>query len=289
VFAVVRGDTDLSEIKVANAAQAKALRPAREEEIQAIRAVPGYASPIDVQGALVVVDDLIRDSPNLVAGANAEGYHLLNVNYGRDYQAEIVADIAAAEDGAACPECGAEMRAFRGVEVGNIFQLGSRYSDSLGCTFLDREGERKPVLMGSYGIGVGRLLACIVQEHHDEYGPIWPISVAPYHVYLIALGSGQEVADRLYRDLEDEGIEVLYDDRNESPGVSFNDADLIGNPLRVTVSKRSLEQGGVEIKRRTSRERFIIPVDESVLWLRDEICDQQAAMLDTAVEVPYQA
>jgi prolyl-tRNA synthetase len=235
---------------------------------------------------LVVADDLVPDSPNLVAGANEEGFHLLNVNYGRDWQAAIVTDLVVAEDGAPCPECGATMRAQRGVEVGNIFQLGSRYSDSLGCTFLDRDGQRKPALMGSYGIGVGRLLACIVQEHHDEYGPIWPISVAPYQVYLVDLKGGQGVAEGLYRDLLQAGVEVLYDDRNESPGVRFSDADLIGAPIRVTVSKRSLERGGVEIKRRSERERFVVPLEESVSWIRAEIQTQEAALL-ARVEVPY--
>jgi prolyl-tRNA synthetase len=288
VFAVVRGDTDVSETKLGNAIQAKSLRPAQEEEIRAVGAVPGYASPVGLQNVLVVVDDLIPESPNLVAGANEEGYHLLNVNYGRDYQAAVVTDIAVAEDGAPCPECGAAMGAHRGVEVGNIFQLGSRYSDSLGCTFLDKDGQRKPVLMGSYGIGVGRLLACIVQEHHDEYGPIWPISVAPYQVYLIDLKGGQDVAEELYQELQREGVEVLYDDRNESPGVRFSDADLIGSPIRVTVSKRSLERGGIEVKRRAERERFVVPLDESVSWIQAEIASLQARLRET-VQVPYRA
>jgi prolyl-tRNA synthetase len=181
------------------------------------------------------------------------------------------------------------MDARRGVEVGNIFQLGTRYSDSLGCTFLDRDGKRQAVLMGSYGIGVGRLLACIVEEHHDEYGPVWPISVAPYHVQLVDLKGGTEVADGLYRELVDEGVEVLYDDRNESPGVRFSDADLIGAPIRVTVSKRSLERGGIEIKRRSESERFIVPLEEGVSWLQTEIGEMQAALDSRVVPVPYVA
>lgn len=287
VFAVLRGDTDLSDTKLANAVQAKSLRPAQEEEIRGVGAVPGYASPIGVREALIVVDDLIPDSPNLVAGANQEGYHLLNVNYGRDYQATVVADIAVAEDGAPCPVCGTAMQARRGVEVGNIFQLGSRYSDSLGCTFLDSEGKRRPVLMGSYGIGVGRLLACIVEEHHDEHGPIWPISVAPYPVHIVDLKGGQEVAERLYQELWSNEIEALYDDRNESAGVRFSDADLIGAPIRVTVSSRSLEGGGIEVKRRAESERFIIPLKESVEWLEAEVANLQAAILERLHPVPY--
>lgn len=269
VFAVVRGDTDVNETKLANAVGAKALRPAKDEEIRAVGAVPGYASPIGIgKAAIVVVDDLVAASPNLVTGANDEGYHLLNANYGRDYRADIVADIAIAEEGHPCPRCGAGLRAARGVEVGNIFKLGTRYSQTLGCTFLDRDGQAKPIIMGSYGIGVGRLLACVAQEHHDEHGLAWPVSVAPYHVHLVALPGNEEVAGRLYADLWASGVEVLYDDRNESAGVKFNDADLIGCPVRVTVSTRSLEAGGFEVKLRRRPERTIIPPHEIVSWIK---------------------
>jgi prolyl-tRNA synthetase len=250
VFAVVRGDMDVNETKLANAVRAKSLRPATEEEIQAVGAVPGYASPIGIKGVTVVVDDLIPRSPNLVAGANDEGYHLLNVNYGRDYQADVVQDLVTAEEGYACPDCGAAMHASKGVEVGNIFKLGTRYSEAMGGTFLDKDGQARPVIMGSYGIGVGRLLACVAEEHHDEQGLIWPISVAPYQVYVVALQGSEEAAERLYAGLQAASVEALYDDRDERAGVKFNDADLIGIPIRLTVSKRSLEAGGVELKLR---------------------------------------
>src|SRR5579859_5062386 len=164
VFALVRGDMEVNETKLTNALKAKELRPAREDEIRAVGAEPGYASPVGLKDVLVVVDDAIPQSPNLVAGANEVGYHLLNVNYGRDYQAQIVADIAAASEGDACPVCGNPMRTTRGVEVGNIFKLGTRYTEALGATFLDSTGTQKPVIMGSYGIGIGRLLACIAEE-----------------------------------------------------------------------------------------------------------------------------
>jgi prolyl-tRNA synthetase len=289
VFAVVRGDLDVNETKLANAVKAKALRPATEDEILDIGASPGYGSAIGIKNAIVVVDDLIPNSPNLVAGANEEGYHLLNVNYGRDYQADVVADIAVAEDGYACPECGAAMRASKGVEVGNIFKLGTRYSESTGCTFLDQDGQAKPVVMGSYGIGVGRLLACVAEEYHDEQGLIWPISVAPYHVYLVALQGGEETAQRLYDDLQSANVEVLYDDRDERAGVKFNDADLIGIPIRLTVSKRSLEAGGVEIKLRRSSERTIIPQDEIVSHVASRIEALHAEIAKRVVTVPYNA
>jgi prolyl-tRNA synthetase len=276
VFAVVRGDMEVNETKLANLIGARSLRPATEEEIRAVGAAPGYASPVGLKDALVIVDDAIPHSHNLVAGANEDGYHLLNTNYGRDYTASIVADIAAAQDGDACPQCGAAMRLARGVEVGNIFKLGARYSEKMGCYYLDAEGQSRPVIMGSYGIGLGRLLACIAEEHHDEYGLIWPISVAPYVLHLVTLaGKGSaatlETAEQLYAELQAAGIETLYDDRSESPGVKFNDADLIGLPLRLTVSDRALKSGGLEFKRRDRQEREIVPLNLAVSRVQAEI------------------
>ncbi|MFL7813491.1 MAG: proline--tRNA ligase [Anaerolineales bacterium] len=271
VFAIVRGDMELNETKLLNALGAKSLRPAVEEEIKASGAVPGYASPVGLKDIIVVVDDLIPDSPNLVAGANEEGYHFTNVNYGRDFEADIVTDIAAAQDGDGCPNCASSMRAVRGVEVGNIFKLGTWYSEAVGATYQDAAGNEKPIVMGSYGIGSGRLLASIAEEYHDDYGLIMPVTVAPYEVYLVELaGSKQEsetvhqAAEKLYQDLQDAGIEVLFDDRDESPGVKFNDADLIGIPLRLTVGGRSLQQGGVEAKLRHEKEKSLYPLDETV-------------------------
>ncbi|HET6314666.1 MAG TPA: proline--tRNA ligase [Chloroflexia bacterium] len=275
VFAVVRGDMDLNETKLANAVKANELRPAREEEIRGVGAEPGYGSPVGVRGAVVVVDEAVAGSPNLVAGANAPGYHLLNVNYGRDYTGDIITDIAAAREGDACVQCGSPLRASGGVEVGNIFKLGTRYTDAMGATFLDRDGVSRPVVMGSYGIGVGRLLACVAEEHHDERGLVWPISVAPYEVHLVSLGGegtqAQQLAYDLYSRLEAGGVEVLYDDREASPGVKFADADLIGVPLRLTVSARSLERGGVEVKRRAGGEGVIVGVEAVVEYVAGEI------------------
>ncbi len=286
VFAVVRGDMDVNETKLANAVKAKSLRPARDEEIRAVGAIPGYASPIGIEDAIVVVDDLIPDSPNLVAGANDEGCHLLNVNYGRDYRADVIEDIVVAEDGCACPECGAAMTALRGVEAGNIFKLGTRYSEAMGCTFADKDGQDKPVVMGSYGIGVGRLLACVAEEYHDEYGLMWPVSVAPYHVYVVVLHGNEERAERLYAELQSASVEVLYDDRDERAGVKFNDADLIGIPIRLTVSKRALEAGGVEFKLRHSPERFVVPQGEVVSYVKGQIEALRAEIADKVATVP---
>jgi len=270
VFAVVRGDMELGETKLANAVGASELRSALPEEVRAVGAETGYGSPIGVEGALVIVDDEIPSSPNLVAGANEVGFHGLNVNYGRDFEADTVADIAAAGDGSLCPECGDVMRAERGVEVGNIFKLGTRYSEALGARFLDSDGVRKPVVMGSYGIGVGRLLACIAEEYHDEDGLMWPVSVAPYHVHMVAAEVG-EVAEELYGGLVAAGVEVLYDDWRESLGAKFKNADLIGAPVRLTLTPRSLQKGGVEIKARREVEGYVVPIEEAVAAVRKEV------------------
>jgi prolyl-tRNA synthetase len=278
IFAVVRGDLEVNEAKLANALTGAgkgaviSFRPATEEEIRATGAEPGYASPIglgkDSQRLVVVADDSVVTSPNLVAGANESGFHLLNTNFGRDYTAHIMTDIASASEGAACPNCGAAMRSSRGVEVGNIFKLGTRYSEALGCTFVDENGEKKPVIMGSYGIGVGRLLACVAEEHHDERGLCWPASVAPYPAHLVVLGgkSGQPeaLAEDLYNQLVGAGLEPLYDDRPDSPGVKFMDADLIGVPLRLTVGERSLKNGGVEVKPRSGGESVTLSPADAV-------------------------
>ena len=300
IFAVIRGDMEVNETKLAHAVGARELRPATEEEIRQIGAEPGYASPLGLKhGAdngqmpvVLVVDDAIPTSPNLVAGANKAGYHLLNTNYGRDYQADVAADIAAAQEGDLCPECGGALRSVRGVEVGNIFKLGTDFSEPMGCTYLDAEGQARPVVMGSYGIGSGRLLACVAEEHHDEQGLVWPVTVAPYPVHLVALtGKGdaetQATAERLYEELKDGGLEPLYDDRPESPGVKFNDADLIGLPVRLTVSERARKAGGVEFKHRDQAEKRIVPVDEVVAAVQAEIEAMKEEIARSVVEVPY--
>jgi len=276
IFAILRGDMAINETKLVNAVASGGrgtitnLRPAQDAEIEAIGAVPGYASPIgiDHENVLVVVDDLLIQTPNLVAGANQAGYHLRNTNIGRDYEADIVADIALAEEGAPCPNCNGSLQASRGVEVGNIFKLGTRYTESLDATFLDEEGSSQPIIMGSYGIGVGRLLACVAEAYHDDYGLIWPVSIAPYPVHLVVLpskdGSAESAGEALYQALLDAGLEPLYDDRDERAGVKFNDADLIGIPLRITVSSRSLQNGGYEFKRRDEKERQIVAKEDSM-------------------------
>lgn len=250
IVGIVRGDMDVEENKLQNAARANSMRPAHEEEIVAANMVPGFGSPIGCkEGTVVVVDDAVAESSNLVAGANKEGYHYLNTNYGRDYNG-TVADIASARDGYICPECGKPLRASKGVEVGNIFQLGTRYSEAMNCYYQDENGERKPVIMGSYGIGIGRLLACLCEEYNDEKGLKLPVAVAPYQVHLISLIKDAEVGERVYNELKNAGIEVLYDDRKETAGVKFADADLIGVPVRITIGARSFAEGKYEVKLR---------------------------------------
>ena len=283
VFAILRGDMALNETKLTNAIAAAGkgnltnLRLATETEIEAVGAVPGYASPIgiDRKNVLVVVDDLLPAAPNLVAGANQAGYHLRNTNLGRDYEPDIVSDIALAEDGTLCPQCDGSLKSSRGVEVGNIFKLGSRYTEALGATFLDEGGMTRPIIMGSYGIGVGRLLACVAEESHDDHGLIWPISVSPYPIHLVTLpskdGSAEQAAEKLYQELVESGLEPLYDDRDERAGVKFNDADLIGLPLRITVSARSLQNGGYEVKRRDQEDRWMVPVADGLQQIKKEL------------------
>jgi prolyl-tRNA synthetase len=291
VFAVVRGDMDVNETKLANVVKANELRPAQEEEITSRGAQPGYGSPIGVRDALIVVDDAVVGSTNLVAGANEVGYHYINVNYGRDYKADVVADIAAASEGDECPVCGEALRLSRGVEAGNIFKLGTRYTDALEAVYLDKDGKQKSVIMGSYGIGVGRLLACVAEEHNDERGLVWPITISPYHVHMVSLareGEAHEAAEKLYTQMQAAGLEVLYDDREGSAGVKFNDADLIGIPLRVTVGERSLAQGGVEMKRRDVKESRVVELGEVVQVLKGEIKALEQEIAGKVVEVPFE-
>ncbi len=279
IFVLIRGDLPVNEIKLGNALDGLRFRPATEEEIMAVGAVPGYASPIGLKkdlGAgrrlMIVADDSVVNFPNLIGGANKPEYHLKNTNAGRDYQPDIVADIALAQEGDKYLGREATLQHHRGIEVGHCFKLGQRYSQAMGVTFLDENGQSQTPIMGSYGIGVGRLMAAIVEQHHDEHGIIWPDSVAPFDIHLISLAKSQDdevgqQAEAIYRQLQEAKIEVLFDDRKESPGVKFADADLIGIPWRVTVSNRSLQNGGLEVKRRSEAEKEIVPLDGFVEYM----------------------
>jgi prolyl-tRNA synthetase len=293
VFAVLRGDTELNETKLTNAIKALNLRPAQAEEIERIGAVAGYASPIgiDRSAALVVADPLLTAGGNFVAGANKRGFHLRNVNYGRDWDADLVVDLVAAAEGHPCPNCGAAMIARRGVEVGNIFKLGTKYSESMGARFLDDEGGSHAAVMGCYGIGTGRLIASVIENSHDEQGIIWPISIAPYEVSLVSLATARtpevaEAAEQVYESLSAAGIELLFDEREERAGVKFNDAELLGIPLRLTLGARGLAEGILEYKLRRNGESGTLPL-EGLADAVQALLDREHALLAEALrEMP---
>jgi prolyl-tRNA synthetase len=268
ITAIVRGDFEVNETKLANAVKALGgLRPAQVEEIRAAGMEPGYASPIGAHDTTVVVDDLAAAEPGLVAGANRHGYHLRNVKVGRDFEPDLVTDIANAREGDPCPVCGTPVVLRKGIEVGNIFKLGTDFTEKLDATYLAEDGSRHYIIMGSYGIGLGRAMACVVEAHHDDKGLAWPDAVAPYRAHLVSLSASKdpavlEAAEGLYARLTDAGVDVLYDDRDDSPGVKLTDAELLGMPLIVTISPRSLAAGGAEVTQRASGERSIRPIDE---------------------------
>ncbi|MHB1293488.1 MAG: proline--tRNA ligase [Anaerolineae bacterium] len=263
VFAVIRGDLDVNPNKLSNALGGVELHASTEEELKAAGIVAGYASPVGVKGLRVIADDSLLTGSNWVAGANEAGYHLANVNYPRDFAVETVADIALARPGDRCGRCGGELAAVRGIEAGHVFKLGTKYSTAVGATFLDSDGTAKPLIMGCYGIGLGRLLACIIEQHHDEKGIVWPTSVAPFQVHMVSLGTNVpavvEAADAMYQRLRAASLDVLYDDRSETAGVKFNDADLIGIPVRLTVSRRTVESGQYELKARWEQAPRLVP------------------------------
>lgn len=334
VLAVLRGDTALNESKLTSILAKRGivkggaeLRPMTADEIVAVGAVPGFASPVGLAAkegtapAVVVADELVASSPNLVAGANEADWHLRNTNAGRDYVPDVVGDIATADEGDACSVCGHALRAERGVEVGNIFKLGATYSSAFGANYLDPEGNLAPIVMGCYGIGVGRLLACVAEEHHDERGLRLPVAIAPFQVHICVLqaggaggatgagntggrqsngadsaldaGRGQpngadraadagpsllDVAEDLYSSLAGAGFDVLLDDRGERPGAQFADADLIGLPLRITVSARSLAAGGAEVKRRDSDTSTVVGLAEVVGFVSSELVEMAGSL-----------
>ncbi len=275
VFAVIRGDLEINEVKLKNALGCFDLCLATEAEVEAAGIIAGSASPVGLHGIRVVADDSLTPDINYVAGGNKPDTHLKNVNYPRDFKADIVADIARARAGETCPRCGEKLSTAQGIEVGHVFKLGTFLSEKLGAFYIDEAGVSRPIIMGCYGIGVGRLMAAAVECCHDDRGIVWPLPIAPYQVYLCPLyrdGTGvAETAQKLYEDLTAAGLEVLFDDRTESPGVKFNDADLLGIPLRVTVSPRTLEKDGVELKRRAEKDFVLVPLGEIVTRIKEMV------------------
>ena len=268
VFVTIRGDLDVNEIKLKNLLHCKELHLATDGEVEGSGLVAGWASAIGLKGVRSVADDSIRLGSNFVVGANRQDYHLLNANYPRDFEPDEIADIALAQAGHDCRRCGTPLEAKRGIEVGHVFKLGTFFSEALEASFLDQDGEQRPIVMGSYGIGVGRLLAAAIEQNHDEKGIVFPAAIAPYQVQLVALNVENpqvaEAAEALYQRLEQAGIEVLYDDRQETAGVKFNDADLLGFPVRIVVSPRNLNQASAEVKLRRENDAQLVGLEEVV-------------------------
>ena len=268
VFVVIRGDLEVNDVKLKNLLHAADLRLATDEEVKAAGLVAGSASPVGRGDLKCIADDSIELGDNFVVGANKPDTHLINANYPRDFRADAITDIAEVQAGQGCIQCGEPLSITRGIEVGHVFKLGTFFSESFGAYYSDSEGQQKPIVMGCYGIGVGRLMAAAMEQNHDEHGIVWPLPIAPYQVHICGLSLDRtgvaEAADQLYESLEAAGLEVLYDDRGESPGVKFNDADLLGIPVRLTVSPRNLKQDAVEITDRTTLEKRMAPLSNAV-------------------------
>ncbi|HTY82323.1 MAG TPA: proline--tRNA ligase [Dehalococcoidales bacterium] len=275
VMAAIRGDLDVNEIKLKNQLHASEMRLATDAEVNEAGIIAGFASPVGMKHVKVVADDSVMLTTNLVAGGNKKDTHVRNVNYPRDFEASIVADIALARPGHQC-KCGGNLTATRGIEVGHVFKLLTRYSEKFQAVFTDEKSAVKPDIMGCYGMGVSRLMAAAVEQNHDDKGIIWPLPITPYQVYLCALyreGTNvAEAANKLYNDLQSAGVEVLFDDRQDvSPGVKFNDADLIGTPFRITISPRTLEKDNVEFKKRTDKNVEIVPLSDIISKIKEQI------------------
>jgi prolyl-tRNA synthetase len=276
VLAIVRGDHDVNEIRLARTLGVTEVFMASDAEVQkATRAVVGFAGPVGFSGR-VVVDRAAADVANAVTGANETDHHFTGVSRGRDWEGEV-ADIRLATDGDACPKCDGKLKTYRGIEGGHIFVLGTKYSQTMGALFSDDKQDKHPVVMGCYGIGVSRLVATTIEQHHDADGIRWPLSIAPYHVHLVTIGKDEPVhaaAKKLYDDLRAGGVDVLWDDRDERPGVKFKDADLLGMPLRVTIGAKALANGNVELKPRTEsdpKKAELVPIADIARVLRARI------------------
>jgi len=258
VAAMIRGDRQINEVKLANHLDCLDLEMADNETVQRLTGAPvGFAGPVGLETP-IVIDPEVAALTNFVTGANKADAHYLNVNLGRDFAASATVDIKNAPGGEGCPRCEGKLAESRGIEVGNTFMLGTRYSPLLGGKFLDADGKEKPYIMGSYGIGITRTAQAAIEKYHDDKGIIWPLAIAPYQILISPLNMAkeeqQQTADKLYSDLTDAGYEVLYDDRPERAGVKLNDADLIGIPLRIAIGDKSLAKGMVELKLRSDKD-----------------------------------
>lgn len=269
IAVMLRGDREINETKLKNYLGCSELEMADAELVREVTGADvGFAGPVGLKtGCRIIADPEILHIKNFIIGANDTGYHYSNVNVKRDFDVSEVVDIRNIEEGDVCPVCGAVLKIEPGIEVGHIFKLGTKYSDALGCVYLDENGEEKPMVMGSYGIGIGRTMASIIEQNYDDDGIIWPISVAPYHVVIVPINMDAqeqvELAEKLYKQLMDAGVEVVIDDRAERPGVKFKDADLIGFPIRITVGRKAAD-GIVEFRLRAARETIELSSSEAV-------------------------
>lgn len=269
VMAILRGDMELNETKLGREVHALSMRPSTDAEIRSIGAVPGFASPVGLKDALIVVDHLIPLTNNLVAGANEVDYHFRNVNYGRDFKTQRVADITMVNAGDTCPRCQQPLTMQTGFLLGRITNPSASLSTNTGCHFQDENGEQKPILVGSAWLDLERVLGGVAETWNDPYGLMLPVTLSPYLVHLVVLPSKKsnqplEVAERLYQELQRARIEVLFDDRNESAGVKFNDADLLGIPLRITIAEKSLTEGQIECKLRHEQVKTAVPLEDAL-------------------------
>ncbi len=269
VLVFMRGNDDLNESKLEGIFGTSNIRPAVSEElIKYTGADHGSIGPINLKQKIkVIADDLLKGANGLVSGANKDGYHFKNIDFDRDANIEEYHDLRTVQQGEPCPKCNRVLRIVKAIELGHIFKLGTKYSEALEARFLDKEGKEHPIIMGSYGIGVERIAACYIEQNFDENGLIWQEPLAPFHVHLIGIQPGKfdivkDACEKIYSELQDNGFEVLYDDRDESPGIKFNDADLLGMPLQVIAGNKNLKNGNVEIKQRRTGERAIVKIEE---------------------------
>lgn len=277
VLVFVRGDHEVNEVKVINQLDgALELRMADEEAIKSVGGYPGFMSPIGIkEGTRILVDATVMNMSNAVAGANEEGYHYVNVNPKRDFTQEsiVITDLRMVKEGDPCPHCGAGLNMTRGIEAGQVFTLGTKYSKAMGATFLDENGKEQPLYMGCYGIGVGRTMAAAIEQNNDEQGIVWPRAIAPYEVVVVAVNAKKadqlEYAEKVYAECQKAGLDTLLDDRKERAGVKFKDCDLIGYPVRVVIGPKAIEEGQIEIKVRKTGEVFTIAYDEYLLKVQE--------------------
>ena len=266
VLALIRGDHEVNEIKLANLLNVLQLEMAGEKEIQSLfHSEPGYIGPVGLTTVTIVADASVMNLHNAVCGANEADRHFINVLPSRDIKPTHVADIRLIREGDPCPRCGAPVKTARGIEVGQVFKLHTKYSQALDATYLDENGQEQLMVMGCYGVGVSRTMAAAIEQHHDADGIIWPASIAPYQVVIVPINTKDEpqmtMAEQIYRELSAVGVEVVLDDREERSGVKFKDADLIGYPLRITVGPKALKENCVELKVRRTKESLLLPLD----------------------------